>query len=31
MVRKEIFGDEGFVYDQSEAEERRANLNTHRD
>ena len=28
---KEIFGDEGFVYDQSEAEERRANLNTHRD
>jgi hypothetical protein len=28
---KEIYGDEGFIFNQSEAEERRANLNTHRD
>jgi len=28
---KEIYGDEGFIFNQSEADERRANLNTHRD
>ena len=28
---KEIYGDEGFIFNQSEVDERRANLNTHRD
>ena len=27
----EIYGEEGFILDQSEADERRLNLNTHRD